>query len=284
MTATRDGSRPESPAEQAWAAIELGDHARLEEVLREHGEVATREGETANGMPVTPLDEAASQGDSLAVKMLLDHGADPHKRANGSLLPEPMTRAIEARSLPCINLLLRCAGWANQPPGAEYDDWAYLAVLYQRDENADPPKMLQALLEQGTRASQRALVRTVVDGKHGGAKLLLESGADANGADGTGIMPLASCVALDEVQNIGPRMLKLLFQHGASPNAWCGQTETRRPPALVAAAEAGQRWAVRELLNRGSDLETARNYIRSHGIQETGAEMRKVQQAIEALI
>ena len=285
MKEGRDGSRPNTPAKRALAAIMLGDHAGLEEVLTTHREIATGQGWSPSGMPVTPLGVATGQGDSLAVKMLLDRGADPHKRATGSVFPEPMTRAIEARSLACVNLLLRCAAWGDQAPGAEHDDWADLAVRYQRDENAEPPMVLRALLGQGTRATQRAVVRAVGDGKHEAATLLLESGADADGADeGSGIVPLASCVALDQAQNVGPRMLELLMAHGASTSAWCGPTETRRPPALVAAVEAGQRWAVRELLARGTDQETARDYIRSHGIREMGAEPQKVREALEALI
>ena len=154
----------------------------------------------------------------------------------------------------------------------EEEDWADLAVLHGDYIEKPDPAILRALLDMGTRPTAEALCRAVDGGVHQVAKLLLDAGADANGADArAGLLPIAHALRLpgrvEDRTTIGPQMMQLLIDNGASANAPCGTEGMYRPVALVAAIERGQLWAVRCLRNAGADADKAREHIRKHGLR-----------------
>ncbi|MCL7025033.1 hypothetical protein MKW94_013605, partial [Papaver nudicaule] len=55
----------------------------------------------------TALLFAAANGHQDAVKVLLDHGANPNNAANSDSIPKPLMAAIEFKSWECMELLLQ---------------------------------------------------------------------------------------------------------------------------------------------------------------------------------
>ena len=261
-----------TPAAGAWEAVVVADYERLKKTLEWYGEEATEIAQGPGGHPLTPLTAGARRGDTRAVTMLLDAGADPTEKAGGRRVATPLTWSIEANSLGCVKLITGALGKgdAKQP---DDEDWCDLAVL-QQDDCADPdPQILRELLARGARATQQALCRSVSQGNRPAAELLLEHGADPNGRDDElGDTPLGWCVATlggnpGESDLSGPAMLALLLEHKADPKAWSGAPRLHHRPLLVAALEAGARWAVGALIRAGADGNEARTHIRRWGLR-----------------
>ena len=265
------GEKATTPAGRAWDAVCDADYKALDKVIGQHGDAATLEVQGPIGHPVTALTAAAQRGDTQALTMLLENDADPNVRASGNMIASPMAWAIEAQSLGCVRMLLTSDRYplVLSPPD---EDWAELAVL-RGDYIKEPrPAILKALLDAGIGASAEALGRAVDQGIHQVAKLLLDSGADANGPNArTGLLPMAHTLSLpgrvEAADTIGPQMMRLLIDKGASVDALCGPPGMHRPMALVAAIERGQPWAVRCLLDAGADAEGARAHIRQYGVR-----------------
>ena len=152
------------------------------------------------------------------------------------------------------------------------EDWAELAVLRSDHIKEPQPAILKTLLDAGIGASAEALSRAIDQGIHQVAELLLNSGADANKPNTrTGLLPMAHTLSLPgrvrATNTIGPQMMRLLIDKGASVDARCGPPGMHHPIALVAAIERGQLWAVRCLLDAGADAEGARTHIRQYGVR-----------------
>ena len=229
------------------------------------------------------LTAGAERGDTRAVTMLLDAGADPGKKASGHMVATPMAWAIEADSLGCVRLIARALEdqGIGQP---EDEDWSDMGIVHH-DYIAHPdPDILRALLEHGARATQGALCRSISHGLRQVAELLLDHGADPNLRDErTGETPLGWCVAClggtaGQKDPTGPAMLSLLLDRGADPTRVCGQPGMHQPPVLVAAIEAGAAWAIRQLIGAGANLKQAREHVRLHPLQTT-----REKAALEAL-
>lgn len=61
-------------------------------------------------------------------------------------------------------------------------------------------------------------------------------------------------------------MLALLLEHNADPKVWSGAPRLHQRPLLVAALEAGARWAIGALIGAGADGNEARTHIRRWGL------------------
>ena len=154
------GDDADTPAGNAWDAVLRADYARLEATLERYGEQATLAVQGPIGVPVTALTAAARRGDTRALSMLLDAGADPGLKASGHTVATPMAWAIEADSHGCVTLLLG----ALEKRGIEQpddEDWCDLAIL-SHDYIAHPgPDILRSLIEAGARPTQGALCRAI---------------------------------------------------------------------------------------------------------------------------
>lgn len=268
------GKDADTPAGKAWDAVRRADYSELRTTLERYGSEATKKAQGPIGHPVTALTAAARQGDTRAMTMLLEAGADPCVKASGNITASPMAWSIEADSAGCVRLLIdtlpRTAdGQDVRQPDDE--DWCDLAILWH-DYIAHPgPDILQQLLEAGARATQEALCRAITQGIHQAVQLLLDHGADPNAVDErTGGTPLGWCVGTlggtaGDMDTTGPRMLELLLARNADPNTGCGRPGAYRPSVLVAALDAGSAWAIKQLVAAGADIEEARKHMRTHG-------------------
>ena len=283
------GDNRNTPAGRAWDAIHASNYAALGAVIDAEGEAALEPVAGPIGHPVTVVTAAARRGDTKALSMVLDAGADPHHRASGHLIGSPMAWAIEAGSLGCIELLTQSGRWNEQraPTGADdQEDWADLAVIHH-DHIAHPgTETLAAVLATGAPPSARSLARATENGIHQDVEVLLEAKADPNATDPrTGTTPLAMCFDLvgdaSRADTSGPRMIRILLGAGADPNAWSGREGGHRPRALVAAMEAGADWAVAPLRDAGADVDEARTWMRRYGLR---THARRPEGTIRALI
>ena len=278
------GDNAGTPAWGAWNAVCEASYARLEQLLETHGKTATAEVQSTMGHPVTALAAAARNGDTRAMARLLEAGADPNVRACGNTPQSPMAWSIEADSLGCVRMLIATDA-VKQP---EREDWADMAVR-RHDYAARPdPAILRTLLEARAPATAHALGRAIEDGKYQVARLLLNYGADANESDArTGLRPIANAIRLvgrrEDLSTIGPRMMKLLLECGASPNTACGGEGYYQPAALIAAVEHGKPWAVQVLLASGADAARARTHIREHGVRSNETCTNCATDVVEAL-
>ena len=277
------GTDADTPSGRAWGAVVLADYSELAETLERHGEQATGTAQGPLGNPVSALTAGAERGDTRAVTMLLDAGADPGKKASGHMVATPMAWAIEADSLGCVRLVataLEKRG-IGQP---EDEDWSDMAIVHHDYIGHPDPDILRTLLELGARTTQDALCRSVSHGLHQAVELLLDHGVDPNERDEqTGETPLGWCVSTlggtaGRMDTTGPAMLSLLLDCSADPTSVCGKPGMHQPPVLVAAVEAGAAWAIRQLIEAGADLKQAREHVRRHGLQTT-----REKAALEAL-
>ena len=127
-----------TPGASAWAAVSAADYETLETLCRAHGRAATRpwDGRLA-GHPVTALGAACRAGDTRAVRLLLDAGADPGQGGDEAAPCSPMASAIKAGSLGCVRMLLDRAPRVRAP---EDEDWADLAVRWTRTQAGTGPR------------------------------------------------------------------------------------------------------------------------------------------------
>ena len=88
------GTDADTPSGRAWGAVILADYSNLAETLERHGEQATGTVQGPLGHPVNALTAGATRGDTRAVTMLLDAGADPGEKASGHMVATPMAWAI----------------------------------------------------------------------------------------------------------------------------------------------------------------------------------------------
>ncbi len=277
------GKDADTPAGKAWGAVVLADYDTLKTTLERYGDEATGAAQGPLGHPVTALTAAAVRGDTRAATMLLDAGADPTEKAGGHMVATPTAWSIEADSLGCVKLI----GAALEKTDAKQpddEDWCDLAIVHH-DYIAHPdPEILRELLRTGARATQQALCRSVSQGNRPAAELLLEHGADPNGRDGKlGDTPLGWCVATlggttGNNDSSGPAMLALLLEHKADPKVWSGAPGLYQRPLLVAALEAGARWAFGALIDAGADGNETRTHIRRWGLRS-----KREKATIEAL-
>ena len=283
------GRDAQTPSGMAWTAVRQADYEELEATLERHGVKATGTAQGPIGHAVTPLCAAAARGDTRAVSILIEAGADTGVKASGHMVATPMSWAIEADSLGCVLLLAKAMAKAKigEP---EDEDWCDLAIV-AHDYIAHPdPEILRALLNARANPTQGALCRSIAQGVEAAVEVLLVYGADPNRTDErTGNTPLGWCVstlggAPDQNDGTGPRILKLLLDRDADPNGVCGEPRRYQPTVLIAALEAGSAWAVRRLIEAGANLDAARTHVRQHGMQNHADNAARVVEALRLIV
>jgi uncharacterized protein len=171
--------------------------------------------------PETPLTQAATSNDVVALRQLL---ADGHKADEGGDSWTPLIWAARSGSLDAISLLLDAGADINLP-GSTGDDW-------------DATPLQHAILQR-----QPAAVR-----------LLLDRGADLNrsGGPGNSLTPL-----LLSAGDPDPAILTLLLAHGADPTV---EDENGVTP-LARAVSAGTLHGPDRPMFGGCRVETVRALI-----------------------
>ena len=257
------GKNAGTPAGQAWLAVMAADYDALTKILSAHGTKATETTQGRIGHPVSALTTAARRGDSLAVRMVIEAGADLDLKASGNMEASPLSWGTEADSYSCVRLLLD-AGASPTPPREDLANTAVLYHDYVRNPRAD---VLELLLSGGVPATSKALYQALCKTAENAVEALLAAGADPNGAERSSgePPPLGQTVKMAEEQ--GKRLMKRLLAAGADIHAECGARRQYQRPYLVAAVENGATWAVRTLLEHGADRSAACAFIENHGLR-----------------
>ena len=269
MTTTAHLADPTTPSALAYLAVCDNDYDRLRELTSRHQASCTQLVGFTLGHALSPLTEAARSGDTLAVNLLLEAGADVDQRAHGNLPQTPTHWAIEAGSLGCVRMLL-----AHRPTPADDEDWAATAIRHSRREQTEKipecTTILRAVLKAGAPATPAALQAAVKDGRYVAALDLIRHGADPM-ATHQGYPIACDVFALvgytDDSETLGPRMLRVLLDNGLDPDVPCGPQGMYRPPALAYAIERGAAWALRPLIDEGADVHAVKRLIAKNGLR-----------------
>ena len=259
-------TNPDTPSARAWDAVTFHDYDALAELIQTHGADCTLPSESTLGHPVTPLTQAARRADTRALHMLIAAGADPNHRASGHMIHSPTHWAIEASSTGCIRMLLQAG--ATMP---QEEDWSMTAILHTPSDLVEKyPTILRMLLAHSARPTDAAMHAAVSSGLHTAVENLLSHGGRSD-AFHQSCPLMAKVLALgghtQNSQTIGPRMLAILLNAGASPDAPCGPPRKYAPPALAYAIERGSTWAIRPLIAAGADTAAVAKIIASDGLR-----------------
>ena len=187
------------------------------------------------------------------------------------MIQSPLHWAAEAQSVGCVRLLL---AWnAEQAPGED----VHATAVWHQEPTGGPCEVLRALLSRMpptpfalNQAVRRNAITSVAD--------LLAAGLDPNEeASSRHVRPIAtvlgsSCTAPGAA---GEMILRSLLGAGADPNSPCGMKGMYRPPALLAAIEAGAAWAVPILIEAGADVAATKAIIARHGFRVLGEDDRR---------
>ena len=205
-------------------ALRRGDHAAFEKLLRENPKAA--KGVGSGG--ITPLMYAALYGDSHAIQMLLDQGADANARNDAGA-----TALLWAVDKPAaVRILLQ----HQADPNIRSDDG--LTALLLAAGRVGTSDVVQLLLDHGAKLEgQPVLARAAAAGDAATLRLLLDRGADRKLLR-TDLALRSGCAAC----------VNLLL-----PIA--GEDELNR--ALTAAARFGDSKSITLLLNRGATANPA---------------------------
>ncbi len=200
----------------------------------------------------TPLTMAASSGDLRAVKLLLDHGADPNQRAGFTPLHSASGEEGSAKMVRFlldhgarIDQRIWTGGTALMNAAHHYRD-DIVALLLARDARVD------ARDRDGSTALHEACETRIVDGDFMNpisiVKRLLAAGADPNAKDREGRTPL-HLAARHHADR--PEVVAALLRAGVKPN---GKDREGKTP-LAHASEMDGLDAVMALLDAGARLE-----------------------------
>lgn len=114
-------SYDEKDLEEAGKAIRDGDQQKLASLLDAHHDLANAVGEDhgSDGRTTAPLIMAAEAGNTQAVRLLLDHGANPNLRDTDDKVP--LYAAVQADHLETARVLLeRGANVSLRPDAASH--------------------------------------------------------------------------------------------------------------------------------------------------------------------
>ena len=229
----------------------------------------------------TALFRAAAEGKAEAVRILMEHGANPNAQANDgstpllqavtfarqsviALLLERGAQVDAADSSGNTPLMIASEGTAYLPDNAplvttllragakvELQDSRGRTALFRAAAEGKEDAM-RLLLDQKANPNMKAsdgetpLFAAVTMGKLGAAKLLLERGADANLANASGETPLMAAAEGNVYIKSSPDFMTLLLAHGAKTNLTDDQGRT----ALARATAAKNQAAIDLLKNR----------------------------------
>ena len=241
------------------------------------GDVATIQGELAEGVPVdlrvanrggssswrntTPLMWAAARGRAAAVRALLEAGADPEATNDYGATPlmaaAGSIRTIDGDPLACIRILVKAGADLEAMDGRGKTALFYLcgAGAYfdtPPDELLLPEYRLPnlfALIRPDTHGSIGATYPFGVNVRRGDVqrlKALIEAGANVSARDKFGSTPLMTAAGAADVAR-----LRALLEAGTDVNAHAEHGRT----ALMSAAAGGTGEMFEMLLARGADHE-----------------------------
>ena len=144
-------------------------------------------------------------------------------------------------------------GVVYQPPAGQYGitelmDAALAGDLTRVEAQLTAGAIVNARDYQGA----TALMRAVVNSDQAIVERLLAAGADPNIGDNRGYTPLSRAVQYDRAA-----VAATLLTHGADPNVYFGKSEPKRRSSslLERAAVLGQTKVVRQMLERGADVQ-----------------------------
>lgn len=196
--------------------------------------------------PNTELSNAATAGDVVRVRYLLEHGADIDTQDDEGYTP--LLTAVKTRYTELTRFLIQQGADVNR---ADRDGWTPLMYAAWRDS----PEIVGMLLAKGAKieaANQQGLTPLCIAAQHGrsgAAAALLEAGANVDivvGGGGYTPLMLALVGGWDDVA-------AKLVERGADVNA---QNKAGITPLIIAAA-ANRVDAVKLLLEKGADAGAA---------------------------
>ena len=176
--------------------------------LREELQRSTAMLDTVDSTGRSPLSWAAQRGEDEAVRLLLEHGADPNNNDNENMTP--LHYAAQAATPKCLLLLIEYGarihqsmrGWtALHYACCFHDDLAYTKPLL--DHGAD--------VNMRTYVGKTALSLAILQNHLKNTAFLMKIGADINVLDREGISPLALSITFRRLD-----AMKLLLQCGAT--------------------------------------------------------------------
>jgi ankyrin repeat protein len=232
-------------------------------MLIEHGADVNAKGEAYGE---TALVWAAQENHAEAAAVLIAHGADVNARTN------PLERSKDRFGLEGVLTILPHGSWTPLMYAARQGSLETARTLVDRG----------ASLNLTDPDGSTALVLAIINGHYDTAALLADKGADPNIADASGMAALYAAVdmsTLGEVYGHPGRpssdklnavdLMKVLFAHGANPNARLRTPATQRAHTpgeptlnegstpLMRAAKNGDSAAIRILLEHGADPNVA---------------------------
>jgi len=162
--------------DELFAASSYGDIAEMQRAIDAHADInfASRLGET-------PLCVAARKGNTAAVRLLLQHGADP--AVTGSDQHTALEWALFSHHLSTVEALLDAGADPRAPISGQR------SMLYMAAWGFDEPALLDRILRAGVDVNARdithqtALFGAAHAGHEHAAKFLLDHGADPTGSD-----------------------------------------------------------------------------------------------------
>ena len=163
--------------------------------------------DTVDSTGRSPLSWAAQRGEDEAVRLLLEHGADPNNNDNTNMTP--LHYAAQAATPKCLLLLIEYGariyqstrGWTALHYACSFhDDLAYTKPLL--DHGADVNKR--------TYVGKTALYFAIIQNHLKNTAFLIKIGANINVLDREGISPLAFSIKFRRLD-----AMKLLLQSGA---------------------------------------------------------------------
>jgi ankyrin repeat protein len=200
-----------------------------------------------------PIHTAAIKNHVDKIRLLLDHGADPIKDANGWC---PLTNAIKYKSPEALAVLLE----AKVPDATARQESLDAALRYaaRSGERSAVMELLKAgadinaFSDKGFPKRATPLLLAVLSNEVKTAQFLIRQGANQDLPDSTGRLPLP--VAAENGHEL---LVRDLIRGGGKPNMKSGENEDT--PLILAAAK-GHEKVVKVLLQFGADPMATNNF------------------------
>jgi cytohesin len=235
LLVAQDDAVEKSPVEQLKAAIERGDLARAEALLKQDSKLAGAKTSEDRG---APLHQAASLGNAAMAKLLLDHGADVNARDGQKETPlHQAAGGAVARVLLERGAKPDVVSERRETPmqtAASRDRKGVIAVLCQagvkldfdsavRAGRIDDVKAMLAKEPWLPKLPSKALFEAVDSGDPKMVELMLRHGADPDMAHGFINIPGPLTPLSDAVRDGKYEIARLLCAAGASANVSGGR-------------------------------------------------------------
>lgn len=189
----------------------------------------------------TPLHHAAAANNVLAIRLLLDAGADLESR--NLRLCTPLHWAIKHRNVEASNHLIRNAGADVNAPRIRLEPPLKYAVCHGSQEIVEALASHGALLNEPTSEGKSALHSAAAYESTSLVRTLLDYGADVNCRSAYGSTPLFLAA-----QNGRIATAKLLLERGANPKLCRTGHKSKNPRDPMYIAKRGLNFEVVRLL------------------------------------